>query len=32
MMNKKKDIKSCACYYFHDIIITEDFNLDTILY
>ena len=28
---RKVRIKNCACYYFHDIIKLEDFDLDNIL-
>ena len=28
---KKTDIKNRTCYYFNDIIKTEDFNLDNSL-
>ena len=28
---KQSDIKSCMCYYFHDIIKIEDFDLDNVL-
>ena len=28
---KKLCIKNCTCYYFHDIIKLEDFNLNNIL-
>ena len=28
---KKDRIKNCRCYYFDDIIILEDFDLDNIL-
>ena len=28
---KELDIKNCTCYYFDDIIKTEDFDLDNIL-
>ena len=25
---KETDVKNCTCYYFHDVIKTEDFNFD----
>ena len=29
---KEIDIKNCTCYYFDDIIKTEDFDFDNILF
>ena len=28
---KKASIKNCTCYYFDDVIKTEDFDFDNIL-
>ena len=28
---KQINIKNCACYYFHDILKIEDFDIDNIL-
>ena len=25
---KETDVKNCTCYYFHDVIKTEDFDFD----